>query len=64
MYLKKQTVINKSFRRSRNSSDDVDKAHKQNINDFINDQLNCMRLCSMKIYEKENEQFLKDKYSE
>ena len=37
---------------------------KKNIDDFINDQLNCVRIYSVQVNENNNEQSLKNKYSE
>ena len=37
---------------------------KKNIDDFINDQLNCVRICSMRVNENDDEQSLKNEYSE
>ena len=52
------------FRKLREFSNDIDEVHKKNIDDFIDDQFNCMRICSMRVNENDNEQSLKNKYSE
>ena len=41
---------------------DIDEVHEKNINDFINDQFNCMQISSMQINENDDEQFLKNEY--
>ena len=64
MYLKRNTATDEFFRRFRNFINNVDEVHEQNIDDFINNQFNCIRVCLVKINEKENKQLLKDKYSE
>ena len=51
-------------RKSRELSNDIDEVYKKNIDDFINDQLNCVRICSMHINENDDEQSLKNEYSE
>ena len=43
-------------------SNDIDEVHEKNIDDFINNQFNCMRVCSMRVNEKDDEQFLKNEY--
>ena len=61
---KRHTATDELFRRSRESSNNIDKVYEKNIDDFINDQLNCVRVCSMRINENDDEQFLKNEYSE
>ena len=51
-------------RKSHESSNDIDKVHEKNIDDFINDRFNCVRVCSMRINKNDNKLFLKNKYSE
>ena len=51
-------------RKSRELSNDIDKVHEKNIDDFIDDQLNCVRICSMRVNENDDEQPLKNEYSE
>ena len=45
-------------------SNDIDKIHKKNIDNFLDDQFHCVRICSMRINEKDDEQSLKNEYSE
>ena len=59
---KKHTAIDKFSRRFYNSLNDINEAHEQNIDDFIDDRFNFVWMCSIKVNEKKNEQFLKDKY--
>ena len=61
---KRHIAINKLFRRLRKFLNDINKVHKNNIDDFINDQFNCVRICSMRVNKNDDEQFLKKKYSE
>ena len=61
---KKHTATDKLSRRSREFLNDIDEVHKKNIDDFIDDQLNCVRICSMRVNENNDEQFLKNEYSE
>ena len=61
---KKHTAADELSRRSREFLNDIDEVHKKNIDDFIDDQLNCVRICSMRVNENNDEQFLKNEYSE
>ena len=61
---KKHTAADELSRRPREPSNDIDEVHEKNINDFINDQLNYVRICSVRINENDDEQFLKNEYSE
>ena len=61
---KRYTATDELFRRSRKLSNDIDEVHEKNIDDFINDQLNCVRICSMRVNENDDEQSLKNEYSE
>ena len=45
-------------------SNDIDEVYEKNIDNFIDDQFNCVRICSMRINENDDEQFLKNEYSE
>ena len=38
--------------------------HEKNIDDFIDDRLNCVRICLMQVNENDDEQSLKNEYSE
>ena len=42
---------------------DIDEVHEKNIDDFIDEQFNCVRVYFVQVNEKENERFLKDEYS-
>ena len=61
---KKHTIANDFFRRFRNFSNDIDEIYKKNIDDFINEQLNCIRVCSMNVNEIEKKLSLKKNYFE
>ena len=61
---KKYTATDELFRRLYKLSNDIDEVHKKNINDFIKNQFNCVRVCSMQVNKNDNEQFLKNEYSE
>ena len=61
---KRHTATDEFFRRSCKFSNDIDEVHEKNINDFIDDQLNCVRVCSMRVNENDDEQSLKNEYSE
>ena len=43
---------------------DINEVHKKNSDDFIDDQFNCVRICSMQINENNDEQSLKNEYSQ
>ena len=60
---KRHTAADELSRRSCESSNDIDEVHEKNINDFIDDQLNCVRICSMRVNENDDEQLLKNEYS-
>ena len=64
VFHKRHIAIDKLFRRSREPSNDIDEIYEKNIDDFINDQLNCVRICSMRVNKNDDEQFLKNKYFE
>ena len=61
---KKHIATDELFRKSCELSNDIDEVHEKNIDDFINDQLNCVRVCSMRVNENDDEQFLKNEYFE
>ena len=61
---KKHIATDELFRKSCELSNDIDEVHEKNIDDFIDDQLNCVRICSMRVNENDDEQFLKNQYSE
>ena len=61
---KRYTATDKLFRRSCEFSNDIDKVHEKNIDNFIDDQLNRVRICSMWVNKNDDEQFLKNEYFE
>ena len=52
---KRHIATDKLFRRSCKFSNDIDEVHEKNINDFIDDQFNCVRICLMRVNENDNE---------
>ena len=52
---KRHTAADELSRRFREFSNDIDEIHEKNIDDFIDDQLNCMRVCSVQINENDDE---------
>ena len=60
---KKHIVVDDLSRQSHELSNDIDQMHKKIFNKFIDNQFNCMQMCSMRLNEKRNEQFLNDEYS-
>ena len=61
---KRHIAAEELFRRSCELLNDIDEVHEKKINDFIDDQLNYVQICSMQINETNDEQSLKNKYSE
>ena len=61
---KRYTATDELFRRSCEFSNDIDEVHEKNIDDFINDQFNCVRVDSMRVNKNDDEQFLKNEYFE
>ena len=61
---KKHTIANDFFRRFQDFLNDIDEIHEENIDDFINEQLNCVRVCSVNVNETEEKLLLKKNYSE
>ena len=51
---KKYITTDEFFRKPREFSNDIDKVYEKNINDFIDDQFNCVRICSMRVNEKDD----------
>ena len=51
-------------RRPRGPSDDEDEAHEEDIDDFIDAQLNCIRLCPVSVGLEGSEPILEDSYSD
>ena len=60
IFNKKYIAIDKLFQKSREPSNDIDKVHEKNIDNFINDQFNCIRVYLMQVNEKTDEQSLKN----
>ena len=44
---KRYTATDELSRKLRELSNDIDEIHEKNINDFIDDQFNCVRVCLM-----------------
>ena len=61
---KRYTAIDELSRRPRELSNDIDEIHEKNIDNFINDQFICVQICSVRINENDDEQLLKNEYSE
>ena len=59
---KRHIATDELFRKLCEFLNDIDKVHEKNINDFIDDQLNCVQICSMRVNENDDEQFLKNEY--
>ena len=51
---KRHIATDELSRRSRESLNNIDEVHKKNIDDFIDDQFNCMRICSMRVNENDD----------
>ena len=62
MLSKKHTAFDELFRRLRIFFDDENEAHEQDINDFIDNQLNCVKLCSVSMLKELNRDSLSFKY--
>ena len=61
---KRHIATDELSRKSCELLNDIDEVHEKNINDFIDDQLNCVGICSMWVNENDDEQSLKNEYSE
>ena len=59
---KRHIAADEFFRKFCEFSNDIDKVHEENIDDFIDDQLNCVRVYSMRVNKNDDEQFLKNEY--
>ena len=59
---KRHIVIDKLSRKLCELLNEMDKGHEKNINDFIDDQFNCMRIYLIRINKNDNKQFLKNEY--
>ena len=64
VFNKKHTIADNFSRRFRNFSNDIDKIHEENIDDFINELLNCVRVCFVNVNEIEKKLSLKESYFE
>ena len=61
---KKHIITDELFRRLKMFFNNKDEAYKQNINDFIDSQLNCVRVCSVSVTEETERNSLNSKYNE
>ena len=61
---KKYTAANNLFRRFWDFLNDIDEIHEKNIDDFIDEQLNCVRICFVSVSETEKKLSLKKNYFE
>ena len=61
---KKYTIANDLSRQFQNSLNDIDKIHEKNIDDFIDEQLNCVRVYSVSVSKIKKKLSLKRNYSE
>ena len=61
---KRHIAADEPFRRSREFSNNIDEVHEKKIDDFIDDQLNCVRIYSMRVNENDDKQVLENEYFE
>ena len=61
---KRHIATDELSRKLRKLSNNIDEVHEKNIDDFIDDQFNCVRICLMRVNENDDEQSLKNEYSE
>ena len=61
---KKHTATDELSRKFCEFPNNIDKIYKKNIDNFIDDQFNCMQICLIQINENDNEQSLKNEYFE
>ena len=61
---KKYTIANDFSRRFWNLLNNIDEIHEKNIDDFIDKQLNCVRVCFVNVNETEKKLSLKKSYFE
>ena len=59
---KKHTAVDDFSRRFQDFSNDIDEIHEENIDDFINEQLNCARVCFINVNEIKKKLSLKKNY--
>ena len=64
IFNKKHTIANDFSQKLRNSLNDIDEIHEKNIDDFIDEQLNCIRVCFVNVNEIKKKLSLKKNYSE
>ena len=57
---KKYIATDELLRKFCEFSNEIDKVHEKNIDNFIDNQYNCAQICSMQINENDDEQFLKN----
>ena len=61
---KRHIITDELSKRFCKLSNDIDEINKKNIDNFIDDQFNYVQICSMRVNENDDEQFLKNEYSE
>ena len=61
---KRHTAADELSRRSHKFSNNINEIHEKNINNFIDDHFNYMQIYSMRVNENDDEQSLKNEYSE
>ena len=61
---KKHTIANDFSRRFQNFLNDIDEIHEKNINNFIDEQLNCVRVYFVNVSKAEKKLSLKKNYFE
>ena len=59
VFEKKHIVVDNFSRQFRGFSNDIDETYEKNIDDFINEQLNCVRVCFVSVNEIEKKLSLK-----
>ena len=52
IFKKKHIAADDLSRQFRKSSNNIDKIHEENIDDFIDEQFNCVRVCFVRIKKK------------
>ena len=63
VFEKKHIIVDDLLRQFQKSLNNINKIHKKDIDDFIDEQFNCVHVYSVRVNEKENKQFLKNEYS-
>ena len=64
VFNKKHTTVNYFFRRFQNFLNDIDEIYEKNIDDFIDEQLNCVCIYFLNVNEIEKKLLLKKNYFE